>query len=310
MSSTDDPPEFLTDYLDYLRVEQGYSQATLGAYATDLSQFERVLTTRGAKMDCPEGIGKKHVRAYVADLHRQKRTPGSVARKLSSLRGFFNFLIKRGIIDHNPCSGVHNPKQKKQQPTFLNVDQALELMQVQVEKTPKGLRDLALVELLYGSGLRISEALGLDVGDIDPGQSFVRVTGKGQKERIVPLTAISLERISTYLERRAFFSSSANETALFLGTRGRRLDRRQASRIIKNLCTLAGLPQTIPPHALRHSFATHLLSSGADLRSVQQLLGHAHLSTTQRYTHLQLERLMQVYDHAHPRSLTNKNSGS
>jgi integrase/recombinase XerC len=301
-----DPPDLLEQYLDHLRYERGYSPATLKGYARDLLQFKEIVGARGVDCDRPEQIGKEDVHAYLADLHRKGLAKSSVARKLSSLRGFFDYLIGRKIISRDPCQGVHNPKQLKAQPRFLNVDQAVGLMQAEVEDGPRGLRDVALVELLYGSGLRISEALGLDVQDIDPGRSFIKALGKGGKERIVPLTDISLERLNAYLAVRFSFSPSPQEKALFLGMRGKRLSRRQASKIIESLRTAAGLPQSVSPHDLRHSFATHLLASGADLRSVQKLLGHSRLGTTQRYTHLQLEQLMRVYDQAHPRSSANK----
>jgi len=306
MSLIKDPPDLLEQYLDHLRYERGYSPATLKGYARDLIQFKEIARARGVDCDRPEQIGKEEVHAYLADLHRKGLARSSVARKLSSLRGFFGYLIGRKIISLDPCLGVHNPKQLKAQPRFLNVDQAVGLMQAEVEDGPRGLRDVALVELLYGSGLRISEALGLDVQDIDPGRSFIKVLGKGGKERIVPLTDISLERLNAYLVVRSSFSPSPQEKALFLGMRGKRLSRRQASKIIESLRTAAGLPQSVSPHDLRHSFATHLLASGADLRSVQKLLGHSRLGTTQRYTHLQLEQLMRVYDQAHPRSSANK----
>ena len=297
-----DAHERIVDFLTHLDVQKGYSPATIDAYGNDLLQFQHLLQARGMTFETPEKISKTHIMTFLADLHRQGVGKSSVARKLSSLRGFFGYLILQKVISQNPCAGVHNPKQPKPQPAFLNVDQALALMETQVESGPKGLRDLALAELLYGSGLRISEALDLNVSDFDPAQFAIRIVGKGNKERVAPLTGISIKRLSAYLERRGFFTPLPTEPALFLGMRGKRLQRRQANRIIDTLSAKAGLPQHISPHALRHSFATHLLSAGADLRSVQELLGHARLSTTQRYTHLQMEELMRIYDSAHPRA--------
>ena len=302
MSWTEDVPECVDDYLTYLEVLKGYSPATIDAYGNDLLQFQHVLQARNISLDAPETISRPHVLAFLADLHRQGVGKSSVARKLSSLRGFFRYLIRQKILTHDPCTGVHNPRQPHPQPVFLNVDQAFSLLEAEVDPGPKGLRDLALGELLYGSGLRISEALGLDAHDFDPAKQTLRIVGKGNAERVAPLTRISIQRLQKYLEQRSFFHPAASEPALFLGMRGKRLQRRQANRIIDSLAALAGLPQHISPHALRHSFASHLLSSGADLRSVQELLGHARLSTTQRYTHLQLNELMRVYDSAHPRS--------
>ncbi len=306
MSLTDGVPDAVQEYLDHLGYERGYSTATINSYARDLVQFEEVLRTRNLSLGHSDNISKADIHAFLADLHRRGLAKTSVARKLSSLRGFFNYLITRKRLSHDPCQGVHNPKQPRPQPRFLNVDQALSLMQASKEDGPKGLRDAALVELLYGSGLRISEALRLNVQDIVPGRLFLKVIGKGGKERVVPLTDISLQRLEAYLHVRSTFTPSLKEKALFLGARGQRLGRRQASRIIESLRSAAGLPQTVSPHALRHSFASHLLASGADLRSVQKLLGHSRLSTTQRYTHLQLEQLIEVYDQAHPRSSATK----
>ncbi|MDD4649827.1 MAG: tyrosine recombinase XerC [Desulfoplanes sp.] len=306
MSWTEDVPECVDDYLTFLEVLKGYSSATIDAYGNDLLQFQHVLQAKKMSLDAPETINRTHVLAFLANLHRQGLGKSSVARKLSSLRGFFRYLIRQKILTHDPCSEVHNPKQPQPQPTFLNVDQAFSLLEARVDPGPRELRDLALGELLYGSGLRISEALGLDACDFDPARQTLRIMGKGKAERVAPLTGISIQRLQKYLDQRACFHPAATEPALFLGMRGKRLQRRQANRIIDSLSALAGLPQHISPHALRHSFASHLLSSGADLRSVQELLGHVRLSTTQRYTHLQMNELMRVYDSAHPRSTVNK----
>lgn len=210
------------------------------------------------------------------------------------------------MITQNPCHGVRNPKQDKPQPKFLNVDQALSLMDVSLEPSPKGLRDTALAELLYGSGLRISEAIKLNLDDVDQGQMVIRVMGKGQRERMAPLTKPGREGIKRYVSQRHAFNPDPREHALFLGIRGKRLNRREAVRIIDRLARIATLPESISPHGLRHSFATHLLQSGADLRSVQELLGHSRISTTQRYTHLNLDEVTAVYDKAHPRNRNEK----
>jgi integrase/recombinase XerC len=226
----------------------------------------------------------------------------TMARKLSTLRGFFRFCQKRGLIEAHPMHGLSNPKQEAFHPQVLNVDNMLALLESRMDRDPKGLRDMALAELLYGSGLRISEALQLDLQDFDPAEGLIRVKGKGQKERLAPLTEAGTRRLKEYLGQRRAFAPKPKEMALFLGLRGKRLQRRQANRIIDGLARAAGLPQHISPHALRHSFATHLLEAGADLRTVQELLGHSRLSTTQRYTHLSLGSLMATYDRCHPKS--------
>ena len=289
-------------FLAYLDVEKGYSEATLRSYALDLTQWETFLKTRGKSNEQPDEINRADIHAFLAELHHQGLVKSSIARKLSSLRSFFRFLLKKKYIRQNPCQGLKNPRQDKPQPRTLNVDQALSLMQTDLEPSPKNLRDLALAELLYGSGLRISEALGLNLGDIDLGQGIVQVRGKGGKERLAPITDAGRDRLKAYLEQRNGFNPDPQEQALFLGLRGKRLQRREANRILARLSKLAGLPQEISPHVLRHTFATHLLQSGADLRSVQELLGHSRISTTQRYTHLNLETVIQIYDQAHPRA--------
>ncbi len=278
-------------------------------------------------LDTPEHITKRHVQRFLAELHRQRIAKSSVARKLSALRAFFRFLLRLRRVTTDPTAGVHNPKQEQRHPHALNVDQAFALLDERRQRkalttahataraahTGHGAdsgpadavlltRDLALAELLYGSGLRVSEALDLDVLDADPTSGVVRVMGKGGRERMSPLSDTARDALSAWLAVRHEVDEGRGEPALFLGARGGRLNRRQAARIIEALCLRAGLPQTISPHGLRHSFATHLLEAGADLRSVQELLGHARLSTTQRYTHLTLSRLVDVYDRAHPRS--------
>ena len=295
-------PELATSFLAFLEIQKGYAQATLKGYARDLAQFESFLQNKSFSLQEPQEVRKEHLRGFVGDLHRKKLSKTSMARKLSALRMFFRFCLQKGYLEHDPLLGMPNPKQEKHHPQVLNVDQALALLESKLGADPKSLRDLALAELLYGSGLRISEALNLDVEDIDTGKGTLRVLGKGRKERLVPLTATSRARICRYLEQRHAFSKDFREKALFLGRRGGRLQRRQANRIIESLSQLAELPQNISPHTLRHSFATHLLESGADLRSVQELLGHAHISTTQRYTHLNLQKLMQTYDKTHPKA--------
>ncbi|WP_461211234.1 tyrosine recombinase XerC [Desulfocurvus sp. DL9XJH121] len=297
-----DLPDTALSFLGHLEVEKGYSPATVAAYGRDLEQFEGWLDARGLSLAAPGGVTRNHVRGFMAELHRLRTAKSSVARKLSSLRSLFRYLAKAGLVSSNPVAGVKNPKQDSRHPKALNVDQALALMEAGAGDDARGLRDLALAELLYGSGLRVSEALGLDLDHVDLSSSVVRVLGKGSKERVSPLSDAGRERIRRYLAVRSEFNSGYVEQALFLGDRGARLQRRQANRILERLAQLAGLPEHVHPHMLRHSFATHLLESGADLRSVQELLGHARLSTTQRYTHLSMDKLMQAYDKAHPKS--------
>lgn len=294
--------EMVRGFLAHLAVEKGYSEATVRSYGTDLEQFDEFLKRVKRSLDKPERITRDHVRAFLAELHRLRLTKTTMGRKLSSLRAYFRYLSRHRIIATDPVAAIRNPRQEKRHPRVLNVDQAVAMMEAAIEPDPEGLRDLALAEVLYGSGLRISEAVGLDLNDVD--SDVIRVTGKGSKERIVPLSDAAVKRIRRYMEQRhALLGDDYAEQALFLSVRGgKRLNRRQANRIVARLGALAGLPRDVHPHMLRHSFATHMLEAGADLRSVQELLGHERLTTTQRYTHLDMHHIMQVYDQAHPRA--------
>ena len=210
--------------------------------------------------------------------------------------------MRRAGLGHNPAAGLSNPKLPKPRPRSINVDQAFALLDAKNPADPQSRRDAALAELLYGSGLRVSEAVGLDLNDLDLGAGIARVLGKGSKERLAPLSDTCRQSLADYLAVRHAFTSDGSEQAVFLGVRGKRLQRREADRILHALSLEAGLPAAVSPHVLRHSFATHLLTSGADMRAVQELLGHSRLSTTQRYTHLNLDRLAKAYDQAHPRA--------
>ncbi len=286
-------------FLFWLEVQKGYAQATLAAYAKDLAQLEEFLQKDSLSLENAVVIDKQHVRKYIAFLHRQAFSKSSMARKLSSIRAFFLYQVRIGKIEKNPMAGLRNPKQEQKHPQALNVDQAFALLTPQQNVSVLHLRDVALAELLYGCGLRISEALDIDVTHLDLRQGFLRILGKGRKERLVPVTEAAQEAVGQWLEQRGDVAL-VEERALFVGARGKRLDRRQAHRIIHDLCVKAGLSGVISAHSLRHSFATHLLEAGADLRTVQELLGHSRLSTTQRYTNLTLEHLVRVYDKAHP----------
>ena len=305
----------LESFIKHLRIERAYSEATIVAYTRDLVQFEEFLNRLELSFQRLDCIEKRDVQAFLVYLHRLGSSKSSISRKLSTLRSFFDYWLRAGKLEITPLDGIRNPKQEKRQPKVINVDQAFALLDTAslsgsdfkksrrltdvVEVTLA--RDLALLELLYGSGLRISEALSLNARDIDVSSGLVRVMGKGSKERQVPLSSASQEALQKWLAVRGGLLAVPDEPALFVGARGARLNRRQANRIIEEFCIKAGLPQVISAHSLRHSFATHLLQGGADMRSVQELLGHSRISTTQRYTHLNLTRLMEVYDKAHPK---------
>ncbi len=303
-------PELVARFLTHIEAEKGFSAHTLSAYRRDLMQFHDFLVAgdRGS-LDEPASVTKAHVRSYLAELHRLRTAKSTMARKLSALRSLFKFLVTKKLAPANPAAQVANPKQESRHPKSLNVDQAFALLKdsgpVKGQGKAEHLRDLALAELLYGSGLRISEALALNVRDCDPPSGVVRVLGKGGKERLAPLSAMSARMLEEYIAVRDELNATGIETALFLGARGGRLQRRQANRILEKLAAAAGLPQSISPHGLRHSFATHLLENGADLRGVQELLGHSRLATTQRYTHLTLAKVVEAYDKSHPKSSVN-----
>ena len=308
MSSTNGNPESLLPesalgFLAWLAVEKGYAKATLAAYESDLKYFEQYLKGRGRTLAAPAELTRRELQGFLAEQHRAHQAKTSMSRRLSCLRGFFRHLIRRGALVKNPAEGLSNPKLSKPHPKSLNVDQAFALLDgPDGAGNPEVLRDAALAELLYGSGLRVSEALGLGLNDVDLSSKVARVMGKGSKQRLAPLSDTAVDALKAYLGVRRAFSPEPREQALFLGQRGKPLQRRQANRIIEALSLKAGLPSAVSPHVLRHSFASHMLQSGADMRAVQELLGHARLSTTQRYTHLNLAQLTKVYDQAHPRS--------
>ena len=307
----------IEDFLQWLDVQKGASAATRRAYATDLRQFAQFLSRRGCALAEPDRIGRGDVEAFVAELFRAGEARSSLARKLAAVRTLFRFWVRIGLLEDNRAVRVPNPRQEQHIPRLLNVDETFSLLdepgRTTVAAAPKErrllCRDLALAELLYGSGLRISEALQLDVSDVRSGEQIVRVTGKGARERLAPMSDTSVRALAQWLIERPALADPG-ETALFVGARGRRLNRREAARRLGLLCHKAALDKTISPHALRHSFATHLLDAGADLRSVQELLGHRRLSTTQRYTQVSLDRLLRVYDAAHPRAHEKKERSS
>lgn len=300
----------VAEFLEWLTVERGAPQTTRAAYAADLDQLVRALAARGVDMGHPAEVDYRHIQTWIAQLYRQGMARSTMARKLAAARTFFRHLQLRGLVDGNAAL-VRNPRQERRQPRILNVEEARALLgatPASPAPSPQSpdaarlrCRDLALAELLYGSGLRISEALGLDLDDIQLAEGMARVMGKGARERMAPLSDASLHALGAWLEERPYLAA-VDCPALFVGARGGRLDRREAARRIARLCREAGLDVTISPHALRHSFATHLLDAGADLRSVQELLGHKRLATTQRYTQVSLERLIRIYDQAHPRA--------
>ena len=292
-----------TRYLLWLKSRHGESSATVRAYATDLEQFLQFLSERNVSGENPCEIREEHLEAFVADCFRRGTSKRSLARKLAALRSYFHYLLHEKAIAEDPSFAVRNPRQDKTEANIPNVDEMFVLLDEPVDKTdPCVLRDLALAELLYGSGLRISEALALNLTDLASvhEKNVLKVLGKGKRERLVPVSDMSKERLKDWLFVRANLALPGEE-AVFVGARGKRLNRREAWRITEALAQKANLNRPLSPHGLRHAFATHLLEAGMDLRSVQELLGHKRLTTTQHYTHVSLKELIAVYDSAHPR---------
>lgn len=282
-------------FLEHMAVERGASPHTLRGYAADLTEFTRFLAEE--KIEGLSGADTRAVRAYVARLHQRRLAKATIARKLAAVRSCFRFLARRGALEGNPARQVRSPRLGRRLPSFLPKDEATQLLDAAPEPSAAGARDRALIELLYASGLRVAEGCGLDVDDLDEARRTVRVVGKGDKERVVPVGETALEALAAYLAMRG-----RRRGPLFVNARGGRLTPRSAHRIVRRLARRAGLSQRVTPHTLRHSFATHMLGEGADLRLIQELLGHRRLSTTQRYTHVSPEHLMRVYDAAHPRA--------
>ena len=296
-------------FLQTLAAEKGYSAHTLRAYNHDLKEFAGYAAGGSApkKEETPppvavEAIDPLTVRGYLAFLHRRNEK-STIARKLSALRSFFRHLVKQRLIEEDPTAAILTPKHSRPMPSYLSVDDMFRLLDQTQEDTVLGLRNRALFETLYGAGIRVSELTGLDVFDVDFGSGCLRVSGKGNRQRIVPVGQTALKRIRAYRDRLHARTGIGMETngALFLNKNQGRLTARSVGRILEALIRRCSLAVPISPHGLRHSFATHMLDAGADLRTVQELLGHKSLSTTQKYTHVSIDRLMAVYDKAHPR---------
>jgi integrase/recombinase XerC len=295
------------DFQTYLKVERNVSPHTQQAYIADVQEFIQFLKTNGlVKNDKVENADAEAIRSFLGHLHRQKVKKVTVNRKISSLRAFYRYLLRQGKIKKNPANMVQSPKTEKYMPTFLSVDEAFELLNANAGKNSPDLRTRAMMELFYSSGLRLSELAALNVMDIDFNQQLVKVRGKGRKERIVPVGKTALQSIREYLNEtgdlRKGIGADVFEEPLFLNARGKRISTRSIARMIDEAAEKSGLGRKISPHALRHTFATHLLNAGADLRSIQELLGHKSLSTTQKYTAVNINRLMEIYDKAHPRA--------
>ncbi len=290
------------DFLDYLSYERNVSINTVGAYRNDLQSFTTFLCndylTMARDMIDLRRVDHLTIRAYLAHLARRKLRRSSIARHLSALRSFFKYLMREELVEANPARGVATPKREKHLPSVLQTSDVAVLLEAPNLSTPLGVRDRAWLELLYASGLRISELVGIDIDDLQVRARLVKVRGKGAKERIVPFGTKAQEAIRAYLQVR----NAPERDSLFVNYRGERITTRSVRRLFNGYVRDASLRAGVSPHTLRHSFATHLLNAGADLRAIQELLGHASLSTTQKYTHLNDWQLIEVYKKAHPRA--------
>lgn len=296
----------LVQFIQSLTHERHASAHTVRAYRRDIEEFIAFVKEKTGREPTAADLDIPQVRGYLASLFGSNAA-STIGRKLSSLRSFGTFLVRRGARQDNPASLVAMPKRAQVLPHFLTEEEAGDLMEAPEGDGPAAARDRAILEVLYGGGLRVSEVCGLDLGDVEPGEGVVRVRGgKGDKDRIVPLGGAALSMIASYLEHRPSLrhprTGRQDPAALFLNQRGGRLTTRSVARMVSRDAALVGTRTHVSPHALRHSCATHMLGSGADLRAIQEILGHSSLQTTQKYTHVDIEHLIKVYDDAHPRA--------
>jgi integrase/recombinase XerC len=303
--------QLVEQFLEHLRYERNVSAHTLRNYRIDLEQFLQYLSRgeKGKKSTTPsiEQIDHLTIREWLASLHSAQKQKSSIARKLAALRTFFQFLVREGLLEVNPAKLVSTPRQEKKLPKHLSVEEAVRFIESPDEETDLGKRDRAMLELMYATGVRVAELTTINLSDIDFRNQLIRVTGKRRKQRIVPFGDPAREALRNYLKVREKFLFNApvskrDEQALFLNYQGTRITTRSVGRMVEKYIRQCAGMHNISPHALRHSFATHLLDSGADLRDIQELLGHARLSTTQVYTHVSMEKLIEVYDKAHPKA--------
>ena len=296
--------ELLLDFLAYLEFERGLSRNTLEAYRSDLLQFGRFLERRGESAATVPGRAVSEFLAELADGDGAARaSPATIHRKSACLRSFYRHLRREGVRDSDPTAAVSAPRRGRRLPHVLSRGEVRKLLAQPRGTEPRALRDRALLELMYACGLRVSEVIGLEVGDLDLDAGVLRARGKGSKERIVPIGRAAVQAVGAYLERgRPRLVGARAEPSTFVNARGRALTRQGLYKIVQRHAAAAGLAGRMSPHTLRHTFATHLLAGGCDLRSVQEMLGHADVATTQLYTHLSNDRLKEVYFKAHPRA--------
>ena len=290
----------IAEFLAFLKHEKNASPHTIAAYGRDLAQVADYLKERDIRWD---KAGNVVLRGFLAGLHEKRRRKTTIGRKLAALRSFYDFCLRKKYISENPAKLLSRPRQEKRVPSFLSEDETTELLDLPRGVGPLELRDRAILELLYASGIRVSELVGIETADLHLGERLVRVRGKGKKERIVPFGGRAREALEGYRRARTVLARGGDGgEAFFLNYRGGRLTTRSVQRMVGKSIRRTAVARKISPHSLRHSFASHLLGRGADLRVIQELLGHASLATTQKYTHVDLKHLLAVYKKSHPRS--------
>ncbi len=293
-------------FLRYLQVERNCSDLTLKSYREDLVSLNEYLEQTLERSPAPEALSPQDLRAYVVALHEAGYAKSSVSRRLASLRSFFRFAQREGLCDQNPAKPLRNPRRERKLPHFLSTDEIGKLLAAPPSREPAGLRDRAILETMYSAGLRVSELVGINDEDLDLEDGLVRVRGKGKKERLAPLGSFAVKALQGWLRVRELAARNQRGNPVFTNKFGTRLTTRSVARMLEKYLLETGLDLRTSPHTLRHSFATHLLDRGADIRSVQELLGHKSLVTTQIYTHVSTANLRQVYEQAHPRATTRR----
>lgn len=288
----------IDEFLGYLGTERNVSPHTLNAYQSDLEMFREFLIGDLGSAASVDAVGHLTIRKYLALLHKDHKK-SSIGRSLAAIRAFYKYLLREGKVKKNPAELVSTPKKEKKVPFHLNIDEVTALVEAPRDEHLLGLRDRVILETLYSCGIRVSELTGMNAGDVDMDRSIVRVLGKGAKERIVPLGRHARSAVAEYFAAR---KNPLHDAPFLLNARGGRLTSRSVARIVDKYIHKIAAMKKISPHTLRHTFATHMLEGGADLRAIQELLGHASLSTTQKYTHVSIDRLMEVYDKAHPKA--------
>lgn len=292
---------YVNEFINYLAVERGLAQNTLESYGRDLRQFQNYLMS--SQIDIVKDSSRNTILTYLNSLQTKGRAVSTISRNLAAIKSFYQYLVRERYLEKDPAANLESPKLEKKLPKILSISEVEELLKQPNTYTPTGLRDKAMLELLYATGIRVSELISLNISDVNLDMGYIKCYGKGAKERIVPLGSIAAKCVQDYINKgRAKLVRTYEEAALFVNHHGNRLTRQGFWKIIKRYAREANITKEITPHTLRHSFATHLLENGADLRSVQEMLGHADISTTQIYTHVTKNRLKEVYDKAHPRA--------